>query len=95
MGRKERAVGFSSRARLSHSADAGKQAKERRGRGFESLSPVQQTNHGFKSCTSAPTPHPHPKRCRIMGRLLIFSIFAKAPGPEVMRMQRDVSFQLG
>lgn len=39
-------------------------------------------------------PFPSKKCCGIAERLLIFNIFVKAPGPGVMRMRRDVSFQL-
>lgn len=93
-GRKGRAPGLSSGARFSHREGGRKRGKEQRERG-ESLgvsSPLHKQTGGLGR--SGCTPRPLRKCWRVTERLLIFNIFVKAPGPGVMRMRQDVSFQL-
>lgn len=64
------------------------------GEGLSPSAPFNKQTGVLRAVARAHTPRPIPKHCKITERLLIFSIFAKAPSPGVMRMQRDVSFQL-
>lgn len=95
-GRKGRAAGFSSGARFSHREGGRKpgknQRRRERGEGLRASSLLHKQTAGLRA--SACTPLPLQKCCEITERLLIFNIFVKAPGPGVMRMRQDVSFQL-
>lgn len=69
-----------------------KHRQQERGEGLRASSLLYKQTVGSRA--SACTPRPLQKRCKITERLLIFNIFVKTPGPGVMRMQQDVSFQL-
>lgn len=69
-----------------------KHRQQERGEGLRASSLLYKQTVGSRA--SACTPRPLQKSCKITERLLIFNIFVKTPGPGVMRMQQDVSFQL-